>query len=42
MQSCASSLSQYQTAKTLGKGNMSRTLTIENAFAAESGPGMNK
>ena len=39
MQSCVSSLSQYQTAKTLGQGNMSRTLTIENAFAAESGPG---
>ncbi|MDC3187304.1 hypothetical protein OBA38_00380 [bacterium] len=39
MQSCVSSLSQYQTAKTLGQGNMSRTLIIENAFTAESGPG---
>lgn len=39
MQSCVSSLSQYQSAKTLGNGNSSNTIILENAFDKNSGPG---
>ena len=38
-QSCAPSLSQYQTAATLGEGNKSNTFILEHTFDAESGPG---
>ena len=37
-QSCAPSLSQYQTAATLGEGNKSSTLILEHTFDAASGP----
>ena len=38
MQSCVSSLSQYQTANTLGQGNTSNTLVFQNTSEAQSAP----
>ena len=38
MQSCVSSLSQYQTAKTLGHGNSSSTLVFQNTSEAQPAP----
>ena len=38
MQSCVSSLSQYQTAKTLGQGNNSSTLILQNTSEAQTAP----
>ena len=38
-QSCAPSLSQYQTAATLVEGNKSNIFILEHTFDTESGPG---